>query len=164
MKKLKLTKFWKIIKRIWRIFQIVLLYTAFTLILFLGAYMALGFMGIVGEEMTRNSFEFIKTLAIISFTLAGFTFLSSTLKGWVTEKEHAFISISQIFLLSGFFCLLFMALNFLPPTDLSGKPLLFYNFLRTHYLGAAFLGILLFAVGLATLIIKLTQHLKETRY
>lgn len=122
---------WKVIKAI---FEFITIYLFMMLIIFLSGYLFLGFMGLLGNEMSANSVEFAKYLTGLSFSLAGFTFLASALikrkEDKITQTELDILSVSYLFIVAGFFGLLFIGLNYLPQTTIIGKPVEYYDFFK----------------------------------
>lgn len=127
------------------------------LIIVIATYSGVGIMNLAAD------LEFIKYLITISFGLAGFTFLGSSLikKDGVTAVERNILSICIIFILSGLFLLSFIALPNIRPYNSEGSPTLYYNLIRTYYPIMGFFGIFFLSVGLAYLIIVLMGEINR---
>ena len=80
-------------------------------LLFMLGYAGSGFLQIINLELQSKNVDFVRYLTEISFTLAGFTFLSSTLLKKKDENfeqiELEILNCSYLFLLAGFFGLVF---------------------------------------------------------
>ena len=131
---------WKVTKAV---FEFIFIYLFTIFIIFLSSYMFLGFFGLIGNELSSNSVEFAKYLTGLSFSLAGFTFLASTLikrkEDKITQTELDILNVSYLFIVAGFFGLLFLALNYLPSTTIVGKPVEYYDFLKKYVFPASIL-------------------------
>ena len=149
MSKLSMVKklgFWK---RSWKVtkavFEFISIYIFTILIIFLSGYIFLGFFGLIGNELSSNSIEFAKYLTGLAFSLAGFTFLASTLikrkEDKITQTEIDILNVSYLFIVAGFFGLLFLALNYLPSTTIVGKPVEYYDFFKKIYIPCKYFNI-----------------------
>lgn len=127
--------FWK---RSWKVFKntsdFLITSLALTLILILSAYIFLGFLDFVLYGAINEINDFVQYWVILSFTLAGFTFLAGSLFKSKNNKMHLIeidvLHLSFIFILSGFFGLLFLSLNYLRPVNPFGIPVEYYNFIK----------------------------------
>ena len=155
MSKLSMVKkldFWK---RSWKVtkavFEFITIYIFTILIIFLSGYIFLGFFGLIGNELSSNSIEFAKYLTGLAFSLAGFTFLASTLikrkEDKITQTEIDILNVSYLFIVAGFFGLLFLALNYLPSTTIVGKPVEYYDFFKKYIFPASILTSMAFFLG-----------------
>lgn len=122
---------WKVIKAI---FDFITVYVFLVLISVLSVYLFLGFIALIGNEAFSNNVDFVKYLTELSFVLAGFTFLGSTLikrkEEKITQTELDILQISYLFIIAGFFGLLIIGLNYLPQTTPIGNPVEQYDFFK----------------------------------
>ncbi len=164
--------FWK---RSWKVtkaaFNFITTYLFCCLIFFLSIYIFLGFIGLIGSEVNSNSVEFAKYLTGLSFSLAGFTFLASTLikrkEDKITQTELDILHVSYLFIVAGFFGLLFLALNYLPTTNLRGDPVEYYDFFKKYVFPISILmaiGFFLVALNFLLVILRIKMPHMYKKY
>ncbi|HIH17350.1 MAG TPA: hypothetical protein HA250_02590 [Nanoarchaeota archaeon] len=163
------------LKRYWKIFShsadLLLTLIFIFIIVLLASYLLAGFLEIANREMNEGTIDFVKYLTLLSFTLAGFTFLSGSLNRNkikdISNVEISIFSISSVFILSGFFGLVFIALTYLNPINVFGLPIENFEFMKTKvYPISIMFSILFFLAALAYLMIILRvwlPHIERQR-